>query len=145
VVVIFHHFHQVQWVPPVLVHLRVHLPSNVLLLDSKAVRPFFFFFFNVFVWQALIQTFILVPPFPPGAPPFPPNGTNPGVPPGGPPFPPPNFGGSNAPPPPHLGGPPLPTGNPGPPANGAPPAGGPPVPPGPGGMHPDRLRMMSGR
>ncbi|KAI0268348.1 hypothetical protein BC834DRAFT_1040386 [Gloeopeniophorella convolvens] len=78
------------------------------------------------------------PPFPPGAPPFPPNG----APPGGPPFPPPNFGGSGGPPPPNLGGPP-PSGNSGPPAGGPPPTNGQPSqPPGPGGMHPDRLRMM---
>jgi hypothetical protein len=87
----------------------------------------------------------LVPPFPPGAPPFPPNG----IPPGGPPFPPPNFGGPGGPPP-HLGGLPPP-GAQGPPVNGPPPPGGPPVPPGPsvppgpGGMHPDRLRMMSSK
>lgn len=142
--VTFHPLHQVQWVPPVLPPshaLPVWVPLH---LDSKAVRTVFFI--KSSVWQVLMQA--LVPPFPPGAPPFPPNGPNPGAPPGGPPFPPPNFGGPGgpgAPPPPHLGGgPPPPAGNPGPPANGAP-AGGPPVPPGPGGMHPDRLRMMSSR
>ncbi|KAH9077261.1 U1 small nuclear ribonucleoprotein C [Lactarius deliciosus] len=73
-----------------------------------------------------------MPPFPPGAPPFPPNGA-----PGGPPFPPPNFGGLGGLPPPQLAGPPPPSAAGGPSANS--------VPPGPGGMHPDRLRMMSGR
>ncbi|KAI9466931.1 U1 small nuclear ribonucleoprotein C [Lactarius psammicola] len=80
---------------------------------------------------------------PPGGPPFPPPGMGPPPPgfqgPGGPPFPPPNFGGPG-------GLPPPPSGNSVPPSNGAPPAaGGPPANAGPGGMHPDRLRMMSGR
>jgi len=98
------------------------------------------------------------PPF--GRPPFPPP---PGAmgPPGMPPFPPPGMG----PPPPGMGGPGMPppgnfppgmppfppsghSGAPGgpPPAGGPPqsgfPAHGPPQDFGPGGMHPDRMRMM---
>ncbi|KAG9317474.1 U1 small nuclear ribonucleoprotein C [Chiua virens] len=62
--------------------------------------------------------------FPGGAPPFPPNGNVPPFPPGG------NFG---PPPPGGAAGPPV-----GPPGASSPSSAG------PGGMHPDRMRMMSG-
>ncbi|KDQ64284.1 hypothetical protein JAAARDRAFT_43397 [Jaapia argillacea MUCL 33604] len=77
--------------------------------------------------------------FPGGPPPFPPgNQGPPGGPPGGPPFPPPNF---QSPPPGQ--GPPSGFGQP--PFNGPPPTqSGPPPALGPGGIHPDRLRMMGG-
>ncbi|TFK55507.1 zf-U1-domain-containing protein [Heliocybe sulcata] len=105
------------------------------------------------------------PPFPPG-PGFPPMG-GPGAPPfppsmppgmgGGPPsFPPNGQGAPGGPPPfpPNFQSPPPGQGPPGgnfnaPPFNGSGQSQGPPsasnLPPGPGGIHPDRLRMMNGR
>ncbi|VDB85364.1 unnamed protein product [Peniophora sp. CBMAI 1063] len=73
------------------------------------------------------------PPFPPngGTPPFPPNGA--GLAPGGaPPFP-PNFATTGAPQPGFVG-----------PPSGQNPASAPAGPLGPGGIHPDRIRMMNG-
>ncbi|TBU32947.1 hypothetical protein BD311DRAFT_736643 [Dichomitus squalens] len=87
--------------------------------------------------------------FPPsGLPPFPPSAIPGGGPPGQnrPPFPPGPPGGQGGPPPGNFNGPP----NGGPPnghnpGQGPPPANGDPNgPSGPGGMHPDRIRMMGG-